>query len=188
MKCRNSGSWKKNGCIFSRTVRNFGKSHLTAGFVSSLLLEVYTSQEDLTLKVWPRPPGKPGFHELAGELMKCMNSGCWRKKSRFLDKRSGSWIKRQVPENKIPGIMNLINKTVWHAGIQVPENNAGSLIKVQVSELKIKTVVSGIRTLATSDKVLSSDHWAIMTRKTQRWSKPQQSDDTVLRWVVFIVS
>jgi hypothetical protein len=54
--------------------------------------------------------------------------------------------------------MNLINKTVWHAGIQVPENNAGSLIKVQVSELKMKTACSGIRTLETSDKVLSSDH------------------------------
>ena len=35
--------------------QKFGTNCLTTGFVSSLLLDVSTYQEDLTSKVWPRP-------------------------------------------------------------------------------------------------------------------------------------
>ena len=38
-----------------RFKNEFGKSHLTTGCVSSLLLDVSTLQEDLTLKVWNFP-------------------------------------------------------------------------------------------------------------------------------------
>ena len=47
----------RSGRMNLETVRKFGNSHLTTGCVSSLPLNVSASQEDQTLKVWPRPPG-----------------------------------------------------------------------------------------------------------------------------------